>query len=85
MTRSKYRDAAEAKAAARAQNRVWQQLHRRRWPARRFCAQPRLDPHAVPEFERPVAPPLIPPVHQCIRSVQPPVPGSIAFALLYGR
>lgn len=52
---------------------------------RRFFAQARLDPHAVPEFERPVAPPLIPPVHQCIRTVQPPVLGSIAFALLYGR
>lgn len=83
MTRSKYRDAAEAKAAAREQNRAWQQLHRPR--ARRFFAKARLEPHVVPEFERPVAPPAIPPVHQCIRTVQPPVPGSIAFALLYGR
>lgn len=85
MTRSKYRDAAEAKAAQKEQNRTWQQLHRRRWPARRFFAQPRLEPHAVPEFERPIAGTKLVPVHQCIRSVQPPVPGSIAFALLYGR
>lgn len=82
MTRSKYRDAAEANAAHKAQNRAWQQIHRVRYPSpgRAFCAEPRLDP---PSREPPA--PRIPPVHQCIRTVQPPTLGSIAFALLYGR
>jgi len=72
---SKYATPAEAKEAQRIQIRHWHATHPSvNWPKQHSKAAP------VPlRFQK-----IAKPVHQLFRRVPPPVPGSIAFALLYG-
>lgn len=74
----KYATREEANEARRLQIRHWHAMHpSNNWPKRH---SKRISPDAKPLF-----PVQAKPVHQVFRTVPPPVPGSIAFALLYGE